>query len=237
MPFIFPAYDDKSIAAAKSILRQSKSGELFPTQDVAPSGSLVVLIASDLSGEPILAMNGTPEAGVNLPESEQVSLKLRDKDHSLTVYGRLNKLGADEQKTAAARFFASRPTADHGCPLFRLSITKLVSSTLGQQVELDVTAIVLAKCEELAIFERRAVDHMNDDHLDAVKNYAEILLSAPAGEWKLASLDLDGLDLICGQNFKRLWFSPPLQQADEVKKRLIDLAILAKTTQTDAKAS
>ncbi|MEM8592961.1 MAG: DUF2470 domain-containing protein [Pseudomonadota bacterium] len=95
--------------------------------------------------------------------------------------------------------------------------------------ELDPAALLTAGSGELMTYERRAVDHMNDDHLDAVKNYAQVLLGAETGEWRLASLDMEGLDLVrCdadGLGFRRLWFHPPLTEPGDIKSKLVELAM------------
>ncbi len=73
-------------------------------------------------------------------------------------------------------------------------------------------------------YEANAVEHMNEDHLDAIQRYATILLNQPEGNWKIASLDPEGMDLVNGDTIKRYWFEPTLTSADELRPRLVELA-------------
>ena len=72
--------------------------------------------------------------------------------------------------------------------------------------------------------EAGAVGHMNEDHRDAIKHYAETLLGQAQGDWQLASLDAEGMDLVLGDDVARLWFDPPLGAAKELRPRLVQLA-------------
>ncbi|MEM6670870.1 MAG: DUF2470 domain-containing protein [Pseudomonadota bacterium] len=65
---------------------------------------------------------------------------------------------------------------------------------------------------------------MNEDHSDAVAYYATVLLGRPPDDWRLACVDLEGLDLVHGDEVARFWFDPPLKSADELRPRLVELA-------------
>ncbi len=47
---------------------------------------------------------------------------------------------------------------------------------------------------ELAQAEESAIEHMNDDHGEALSLYATRLLGMPAGDWQTTGADPDGLD-------------------------------------------
>jgi putative heme iron utilization protein len=69
-----------------------------------------------------------------------------------------------------------------------------------------------------------AREHMNDDHRDAVRNYAVNLLGAPDGEWSIAALDPDGADLENDGKMRRLAFEEPVFDAVSLRLALVHLA-------------
>ena len=81
-----------------------------------------------------------------------------------------------------------------------------------------------AAIEGLAAMEAGAIAHMHEDHLDAVRLYAEKLARAGEGSWLLSSFDPQGLDFVDGDKVARLAFEPPLESAAELRPRLVALA-------------
>lgn len=75
----------------------------------------------------------------------------------------------------------------------------------------------------LLAVEAGAVAHMNADHADAVELYARAFCAAPAGPWRLAGFDPEGLDLVLGDELRRLWFEAPLRSAEELRPLLVRL--------------
>jgi len=75
-----------------------------------------------------------------------------------------------------------------------------------------------------------AVAHMNEDHGDAIKLYAEVLCKADTANWSLAGLDPEGLDLVAGDRIERLWFAEPLKTPGDIRPVLVDLAKEARRT-------
>ncbi|MEM6479145.1 MAG: DUF2470 domain-containing protein [Pseudomonadota bacterium] len=195
------------IARAKKRLREERFGEIVGHGQVA--------MASALSGAPI----------VHLPNGHgAVSLTLGD----LTMTCEVAALTEEELAQTARRYITR-----HGTPHAEGRFAHLVpvsASLRGQG--LDPQSLLTRADGDLLAYERRAVEHMNEDHLDAVKGYAQVLLGAEAGEWRLASLDMEGLDLVrcdaAGTDFRRLWFHPPLATPNEIKSRLVDLALAAR---------
>ena len=86
--------------------------------------------------------------------------------------------------------------------------------------------------EKLLAAEEGAVQHMNEDHLDAIELYATVLLGEKAGGWKIASLDPEGCDLISGENVRRLEFPARVTQADELRKTMVLLVKQARGAAT-----
>lgn len=77
--------------------------------------------------------------------------------------------------------------------------------------------------DEWASVEPGVIEHMNADHAAAVDRYAAAAGSDGTG-WRLAGIDPEGLDLIRGDEFTRLWFDPPLASVTDIRPRLVALA-------------
>lgn len=84
--------------------------------------------------------------------------------------------------------------------------------------------------DELAGMEEGAVEHMNDDHSDAVALYAKALAGESGDGWKLATLDAAGFDMIRSERISRVEFDPILQTAAELRPELVKLARKARKT-------
>ncbi|HTR86299.1 MAG TPA: DUF2470 domain-containing protein [Reyranella sp.] len=77
---------------------------------------------------------------------------------------------------------------------------------------------------ELAGGEEGIVAHMNEDHSDAVQDYAAGLLGLPGAGWTMTGIDAEGIDLRRGGDVARLAFALPLAAAGDARSALIDLA-------------
>jgi heme oxygenase (biliverdin-IX-beta and delta-forming) len=78
--------------------------------------------------------------------------------------------------------------------------------------------------EALAESEQRAVDHMNDDHLEAIANYARYFAGADGGGWIMTGIDVDGVDLAAGDESRRVFFPSPLKDAQDMRMALVEMA-------------
>ena len=67
------------------------------------------------------------------------------------------------------------------------------------------------------------VRHMNEDHADALRLYAQKLLGLPGGDWRMTGIDAEGLDLRHAGQVARLPFDAPLASAAEARKVLVAL--------------
>ena len=70
--------------------------------------------------------------------------------------------------------------------------------------------------------EAGAIAHMNEDHRDAIDNYAKRAGSTETG-WRLVGLDPEGVDLARGDDALRVWFDQPIKAADDLRPALIRL--------------
>ena len=82
-----------------------------------------------------------------------------------------------------------------------------------------------------ALIEREAdiIDHMNEDHADAIELYATRLLGAAPGAWRMTGIDPDGCDLVLGSRALRLPFETRITNAEEARRELVRLVGVARS--------
>ena len=73
------------------------------------------------------------------------------------------------------------------------------------------------------------VEHMNDDHADAMALYATVLLGADEGDWRMNGCDADGCDLICDAGRLRLEFPETLPRPGHARVVFKELAEKARS--------
>ena len=76
----------------------------------------------------------------------------------------------------------------------------------------------------VAAAEQSAVEHMNDDHGAAVGFYARHFAKAPEGNWRLVGIDAEGMELVDGDETRRVTFDAPLTSAEDLHKTLVRMA-------------
>jgi heme iron utilization protein len=79
--------------------------------------------------------------------------------------------------------------------------------------------------------EQGAVEHMNEDHRDAMNLYATKLLGAEAANWHCTGCDPDGIDMQAGDKTLRLDFPERVTNGNELRKMLVRLASEARAKQ------
>jgi putative heme iron utilization protein len=78
--------------------------------------------------------------------------------------------------------------------------------------------------DELAAAEKSAVDHMNEDHAEAIALYARFYAKAPDGKWRMTGIDADGFDIAEGDEVARIFFEQPLTSAKDMHMTLVRMA-------------
>src|SRR5262249_54869172 len=69
-----------------------------------------------------------------------------------------------------------------------------------------------------------AVEHMNEDHREAMNLYATKLLGAEGADWRCVGCDPEGLDMQAGAATLRLEFPARVTNPGELRKMLVKLA-------------
>ncbi|MBJ3777702.1 HugZ family pyridoxamine 5'-phosphate oxidase [Acuticoccus mangrovi] len=160
----------------------------------------------------------------------------------VTLSGRLEPVAEAEREPAMDRFLRRHPeaTAYAGFADFRLLTlvpddVYLVAG-FGRITSLPVTAVVVPPAEALVAMDRGACEHMNEDHLDALKVMAEAIAGAPEGDWKAIAIDALGIDMAAGGRVVRVEYDAPVSDGKGLRMALKVLADRGRALQAEAVA-
>ena len=222
--------------AARRLLRTVRSGALATlTPEGAPYASLVT-VASLPDGSPVLPLSTLAVHTRHLLADPRCSLLLDSAGRGdplthprLTLTGRAVQATPAERDAWRARFLRRHPRAeiyvDFGDFAFwRLEMGE--ARIIGGFGRIDTLAACdlttdLSGAEALVAAETRAAEHMNTDHRDALRLYATTLGGAPDGDWRVVSLDPDGIDLGCGDATLRLAFPNRVTDPAALRRQLV----------------
>ena len=245
-PFALPpGYDGK--AEARRLLRSIRSGALAT---LSPQGGFpfatLVTVATDHDGSPILLMSQLSAHTRNLAADDRASILLSATGKGdplahprLTVTGHVRKTGpGPDRDRLRARFLARHPKAalyaDFGDFAFwRLTIESAhLNGGFAKAADYagDDILTPVAGAEALLAAEADALDHLNQDHAEALGLYAHKLAGEPAARWRATGLDPDGLDLGAGDLTARLVFAERVTEPSALRNALVALAKLARET-------
>ena len=227
------------IATARRLLRGTDRAALATLlagkQGPAPYASLA-LRAVDHDLSPILLISRMAVHTQAIQADARVSLLLDGTaglDHALTG-ARLSIMGRAEisaEPRLRARYIARHPEAEmyagfKDFDFYRVAVERAhLVSGFGKIDWIDAAELMLPEGLEEKLVEHEAgiVQHMNEDHSDAITLYASNLLQLPGGGWRMTGVDRDGVDLRAGGKVARLEFAEPVADANGARKALIAL--------------
>lgn len=242
---IRPTNDDARLLA-KGLIRSARFGALAAIE--AESGHPLasrVSVATDLDGTPVILTSTLSGHTAAILQTPACSLLVGEPGKGDPVAHPRTSLfcnalpverGSRVHERLRARYLARHPKSqlyvDFGdFSFFRLELLRAsLNGGFGKAFELEQEDLQTSMDdpEQWAAFEAGAVAHMNDDHRDAIKLYAEVLCKAEAANWRLACLDPEGLDLVAGDRTARLWFTEPLSDPKDLRPTLVALALQAR---------
>jgi putative heme iron utilization protein len=234
--------DGEARQIAKNLMRTARSGALA-TNDPAggfPFASLVA-VATDLDGSPLILTSQLSIHTKLLEADNRCSLLLSasGKGDSLahprvTLLAQAKRLerGSTEGDRVRRRYLAHQPKASlyvdfPDFSFWRLDVTAAsLNGGFGRAYRMERSDVLtsLDGMADLIEMEAGAVEHMNEDHADAVALYAARLCGAREGAWRLSGIDPEGLLLALGDEIVRLTFPEPLKSAAELRPLLVRLA-------------
>lgn len=235
-----PTPDLEPVQTAKSLIRSGKQGALATLVPASgdPYCSLVNL-ATASDGSPLLLISALALHTRNILADARVSLMIDERREGdplegarVMISGRAVKVeDAAELAVIRRRYLARHPSAEGfvdfpDFAFFKVAVRDVhLVAGFGRIVTLDGARVLtdLTGADDVVAAEAGAVQHMNEDHLDATALYATKLLGAPNGEWRITGLDPDGADLALGNATLRLPFPERVTNATALRKMLVRL--------------
>lgn len=217
---------DQALRQAKTLLRSARHGSLA-TLDPATGAPQVtrVGVSTDFDGAPVLLISGLAAHFGALKADARCSLlvgvpgkgdPLAHPRITIAAEAKILERDSADSQRIAARYLAHQPKAKLYADLgdFRFVRLEPVSASLnggfGKAYALSASDLLSNGDPALAAAEGHAVEHMNEDHLDAIDLYARHYAKAPAGKWVLTGIDAEGIDIADGDDIRRIFFEKPI---------------------------
>lgn len=237
-----PPDDFDPVALARETLRRGRTGALA-TLDPVTGFPLATLInvATDVDGTPIFLASRLSLHTRNLEADPRASILFATlgKGDPMAASARVSVVGRaerTEEPRIRRRFLARHPKAAlyadfPDFSFFRLSVDGIHPNggfaRAGQGPFTDVL-LDLSDSEAVIEGEEGAVEHMNEDHADAVALYATRLCGQRVGAWRMTGIDPEGADLILGEETARLVFPERLTDRASIRTMLVRLVAEAR---------
>lgn len=242
-----PTPDFNPSGLAKSLLRRSRQGALATLMSGSgdPYCSLVN-VAAGPDATPILLISRLAVHTKNILADARVSLMLDERvagdpleGARIMVAGLAEELTGDAGALARRRYLAAHPSAEGFVDFKDFAFFGIVPSGLhlvagfGRIIDLKPAQFLtdVSDAADLLGAEASAVEHMNEDHREAMTLYATRLLGAEAAEWRCTGCDPEGMDMQADGRTLRLVFPERVRTGTELRKMLVRLAGEARAKQ------
>lgn len=240
-----PTADFDASRLARSLLRRSRQGALATL--MAGSGDpycSLVNVASHADASPILLISRLALHTRNLLADSRVSLMLDERAAGdplegarIMLAGRAEEVAGETATILRRRYLNAHPSAEafvdfKDFSFFRIAPTGLhLVAGFGRIIDLKPPQFmtVIDDAAELLEAEQGAVEHMNEDHRDAMNLYATRLLGAESADWTCTGCDPDGIDMQSGAATLRLDFPERVTSGTALRKMLVRLVGEART--------
>ena len=239
--------DDQAIRLARTILRTARHGAIAVLEPGtgAPLASRVAG-ATDHDGAPLILISGLAAHTGGIEADPRCSLLLGEPGKGdamaharITIACVAEKIARDDPRHARIewRFLSHNPKSKLYAGLGDFAFYRLepqrasLNGGFGKAFALTRENLLTAgeRLDAIATAERGALEHMNDDHADAIANYARHFAKARGDEgWVMTGIDADGFDLAAGDRVLRIFFEAPLADAPDMHKTLVAMAIEAR---------
>jgi heme iron utilization protein len=235
-----PTADFDPSRLARSLLRRSRQGALATL--MAGSGDpycSLVNVASHADASPILLISRLALHTKNILGDNRVSLMLDERvagdpleGARIMLAGRAEEADPDQAGILRRRYLNAHPSAEAFVEFKDFSFFRIVPSSahlvagFGRIIDLKPNQFLtdISDAAGLLEAEQGAVEHMNEDHREAMNLYATKLLGADSADWTCTGCDPDGLDMRAGAATLRLDFPERVTSGTELRKMLVRLA-------------
>ena len=224
----------------RQLLRRARTCSLstLTRGDGTPYGSLAN-IATDGAGRPLILISRLAWHTQNLEVDARGSVlagELPAKGDALvgprvTVLGRFERV---EDANLRRRYLARHPQAAlyadfPDFSFWRLSPTAIHGVAGFGRIETLTPDEVFPVAAEMEALEMSAIEHMNNDHAEAIHLYATKILKAQPGPWRVLAIDPDGADIGLHEQSLRMEFHTPVFTAAALRTKFAELAYEART--------
>jgi hypothetical protein len=225
---------------ARSLLRRSRQGALATlTAGRGDPYCSLVNVASHADASPILLISRLALHTKNILADNRVSLMLDERAAGDPLEGaRIMLAGLAEEATGEAaavlrrRYLNAHPSAEAFVDFKDFAFFRIVPSGahlvagFGRIIDLTPAQFLtdIGDAGELLEAEQGAIEHMNEDHREAMNLYATKLLGAEPADWACTGCDPDGMDMQAGAAMLRLDFPERVTSGTGLRKMLVRLA-------------
>ncbi len=215
---------------ARSFLRSHRIGVIATQSRTLPGhpfGS-VVPYACDSRARPVVLISALAEHTRSLEQDARASLVVHDMTVADTAAARLTVTGEAarcDDAAAIARYLRFFPDAERLLALADFAFWRLEPRRalfvrgFGRIEWVDGDAL-LAPASDIAVIEPGAVEHMNEDHADAVAACCASRGVAEASGARIAGMDEAGFDVRTAADLLRFEFDAPVADAGELRRAL-----------------
>jgi heme iron utilization protein len=235
-----PTADFDPSRVARSLLRRSRRGALatLMVESHDPYCSLVN-VASHPDASPILLISRLALHTRNILADNRVSLMLDERvagdpleGARIMLAGRAEEAAGDQAEILRRRYLNAHPSSEVFVDFKDFSFFRIVPSGahlvagFGRIIDLAPAQFLtdIGDAGALLEAEQGAVEHMNEDHREAMNLYATRLLGADSADWACTGCDPDGIDMQAGSTTLRLDFPERVTNGGELRKMLVRLA-------------
>jgi len=224
----------------RQLLRRARTTSLSTVSrgDGTPYGSLANM-AADGRGRPLILISRLAWHTQNLEVDARASVLAGELPPAgdalvgprVTVLGRFERV---DDANLRRRYLARHPQAALYADFPDFSFWRLSPSAIHGvagfgRIETLTPDEVFPPAEEMEALEMSAIEHMNQDHAEAIHLYATKILKAQPGPWRVLAIDPDGADLGLHEQSLRMEFHTPVFTAEALRKRFAELAYEART--------
>lgn len=227
--------DTSAAAAVRRLIREARFGALATLEKEGGPYASLVAVGTEPEGRPTFLISRLARHTRNIAGDGRISLLVSAAGAAdpldaprASLVGRIAPAPEEEVRT---RYLARHEAAsgyadftDFGFYRMELDHAHLVEG-FGRIVDVPGEALLTRwdDAQELAAGQAGVIAHMNADHADAISLYATVLLGAPAGDWRMVSLDPEGTEISTGDLVRRLDFPHRVTDLSAVRKELVAL--------------
>lgn len=226
---------------ARRLIRTVRQATLA-TLDVETGGGPYASLALTACGHdaaPLLLLSDLARHSRNIAADGRVSLLFAKSSRDAIALGRASVIGRAEpcdDPLLRNRFLARHASAQTFAQftdfrLYRVAVDSVhFVGGFGNIHTLDRADVMFdtAQSNDLATAEPDIIARMNTDHSESVNLYAHNLVGRPGMDWRLTGVDPEGIDLSRNDADARLDFAVVINNSDEARAALVELAQTAR---------